>query len=302
MTQYAKLLPFALLVVVGCQPSGSTAANSPDASGNPSPTATASPDPHDPLAPFTEATQPPKLNADDLQKGFAPAPEVKPMDIGQMADAALAKLKDAECGIYSEINIPAGKGNNRSIVRVRDSQHVRMDYLVLATLDDEKNHHTNPIYSERILKNGSKATQTGPLGLKDISRGLPKPELILVAWPSRFPSLILRSLVDGSTPITTYIQAAKRDSANYDVKVEKKNATVDGKTYSSIRVVVDRKGVALEKLGKAHVAINFEASRHLPITVVSEFQPNGAKPSTIVWHANWHGPLKFDDTEFTKPK
>lgn len=314
----AKYLVLALiLVLAGCgeSPKATDPMTKADVSASPTPTPEASANPSatpDPSAspsasaPTPTPGTPPSPGPDNSPKPPTKGPKktveldegyrvtaVNPLDLAQAADKAMKGLRDAEGVIKTNADMPLGKGVNVGIARVRDPQHVHLEYPKLSLTEEYS------LRTERLLKNGGKVTVLNSDGSSTPNvRSIPKGAELVSRFPTEFPRLMLVGIVDDSTPITAYLSAVSADPKNYSVKSEERAVALEGRVYHTVRVVVDRIGEASKKQGAMKVAITFDAEHHVPVTVQSHFTPPNKKAIDILWQANWAGPKKFEDTEF----
>jgi len=303
-------LPAALgCILAGCSSGGTKEASAaPSGSAVPSPEATSTPSPSASPSgkpPSVIPKAPPKPDLQNLEKGYKPTPTVKAIDLAKQADAAMAQLRDGAASTLMQVDFPEGRGNYNGKVEIRDPEHIHLEYAVLSTLEEQKANSVGPVYSEQLLRNNGHVVQVSAKGRKDVPVGseLRPVSVVTAAWPTMFPILLLQGLIDRSTPITKYISAAAADPKNYALQTEERSIDAGGKTYKTVRIEVLRIGVAQKKLGSARVAISLEASHKVPVTVISAFRkPGDNRDRVLVWHANWHGPEKFDDSEFQPPK
>ncbi len=270
------------------------ASASPSASAPaPSPGVAPSPGPGNSPKPPTKGPK----NAVELDEGYR-VTATNPLDLAKDADKAMKGLRDAEAVIRTTADMPKGKGVNIGVARVRDPQHVHLEYPKLR-LNDEYS-----IQTERLLKNGGKVLVLSSEGSSTpTAQAVPKGPDMAARFPTEFPRLVLVGIVDAATPITAYLAAVSADPKNYSVKSEERAVALQGRVYHTVRVVVDRIGDAAKTQGAMKVAITFDAEHHVPVTVFSRFTKPNMKATEILWQADWAGPKKFEDKEFLpKPK
>jgi hypothetical protein len=229
----------------------------------------------------------------ELDEGYQ-VTTVNPLDLAKDADKAMKGLRDAEAIIRLSADLPMGKGVNMGVARVRDPQHVHLEYPNLSLTDEYS------IQTERLLKNGGKVIVLNEKGRSTPkAQSVPKGSDMASRFPTEFPRLMLVGMVDAATPITAYLAAVTSDPKNYSVKSEERKVDVKGRVYHTVRVVVNRIGDAVKTQGDMKVQITFEAEHHVPVTVLSHFtKPNMKTAADILWQADWAGPKKFEDKEF----
>ncbi|MBV6458602.1 MAG: hypothetical protein HONBIEJF_01734 [Fimbriimonadaceae bacterium] len=219
--------------------------------------------------------------------------DLSPKEIGKKIDDAIANLKQLDGGGLLLLDIPEGKGEARTALKVVNPSKYMIQYNIVPTLSEN---HTLVADGEAKAE-AFRQQWTNPMPI-DAKGKAWEASTIVERWPEEFQRIMFMPLADRQPVWEKLLTGLQRGDSGYRSKLEKQDFTWKGHTKPYYRVVATR------PTDKAEMEIFVDGVAFVPLTIIVKREVEG-KPHKVQWQAQWKFGASWEDKWFvipTKPK
>jgi len=210
-------------------------------------------------------------------------------EVGKKIDNAIANLKQLDGGGLLLLDIPEGKGEARTALKVVNPQKYMIQYNIVPTLAEN---HTLVADGE-VKAESFKQVWTDPMPL-DAKGNAWDADTIVRRWPEEFQRIMFMPLADKQPVWEKLMSGLQQGSDGFHSKIEKQDFTWKGQTKPYYRVVATR------SRDKAEMEIFIDGVAYVPLTIIVKREVEG-KPHKVQWQAQWKFGASWEDKWFVIP-
>ena len=234
-----------------------------------------------------------------LKPDFSPdwkPTNVAASDLAAQVGKAMAALRDTKATIYVDVETPMGRGYMNQTAKIQDNKHYKIEYAILGD---------RPKLSFVVANGKEKQEQIDGKWEPAValSKTLPDanaPESQMAEkWALDFTRSIWTGFTDSRDSWTPVIAQWQQGTGGYQVTTQERHLNYQGHDLVDYRIQAERTPEAAAKLGKSTVQIVIDATRHLPVTIISNNTDASGKNWKMMWTSKYDFGKKFGPKDFS---
>jgi hypothetical protein len=215
--------------------------------------------------------------------------DLSPSQLGKKIDAAIAGLRGLDGGALLLLDIPEGKGEVRTALKVANPNKYMIQYNVVPTLAENHTLIADGIDKVESFKNAwSKPVPVASQGKAWDQRTIVK------RWPEEFNRIMLMPLADRQPVWEKLLVGLTKGEEGYRSSLERQTFTWNNQTKPYYRLVANRPS------DKAEMEIFVDGATFVPLTIIIKRRVDG-KEHKVQWQAKWKFGASWEDKWFVIP-